>query len=83
MDVWTRTDAEGTWPDVLVAYAHAVEAMRALDPATGKPSNPLSWQFRAAMHGRATRTGSADRSNSPWSRCQQGSWFFLRGTGCT
>jgi tyrosinase len=77
MDVWNRTDAEGTWPDVLVAYARAVETMRALDPATGKPDNPLSWQFQAAMHGRATRTGSADRSNSLWSRCQHGSWFFL------
>ena len=38
MDVWTRTDDEGTWPEVLVAYARAVEAMRALDPSTGKPT---------------------------------------------
>jgi len=77
MDVWTRTDDEGTWPDVLVAYARAIEVMRGLDPPTGKPRDPLSWQFQAAMHGRATRTGRADRSNALWSRCQHGSWFFL------
>jgi len=77
MDIWTRTDDEGTWPEVLVAYARAVETMRALDPATGKPTDPLSWQFQAAMHGRATASGSADRSHPLWSRCQHGSWFFL------
>ena len=55
----------------------AIEVMRGLDPPTGKPRDPLSWQFQAAMHGRATRTGRADRSNSLWSRCQHGSWFFL------
>ena len=60
MDVWTRTQDEGDWPEVLLAYARAVEVMRSLDPSTGKPTDPLSWQFQAAMHGRATRTGSAD-----------------------
>lgn len=77
MDVWTRTQDEGDWPEVLLAYARAVEVMRSLDPSTGKPTDPLSWQFQAAMHGRATRTGSADRSHALWSRCQHGSWFFL------
>lgn len=76
-DVWTRTRAEGDWPAVLVAYERAVGMLRALDPATGPPTNPLGWRFLAAMHGLATLNGRPDTSNNLWSNCQHGSWYFL------
>lgn len=76
-DVWTLTRAEGDWPAVLVAYERAVGRLRALDPATGPPSNPLGWRFLAAMHGLAASNGAPDTSNDLWSNCQHGSWYFL------
>ena len=77
MDVSNRTNAEGTWPEVLVAYEEAVGRLRALDPPTGRPTNPRGWRFLAAIHGRATPVGTADTSNPLWSTCQHGSWYFL------
>jgi tyrosinase len=76
-DVWTLTRAEGDRPAVLVAYERAVGRLRALDPATGPPSNPLGWRFLAAMHGLAAPNGAPDTSNDLWSNCQHGSWYFL------
>lgn len=77
MDVWARTRAEGDWPDVMVAYEQAVDRLRALDPASGKPTNPLGWRFLAAIHGLARSNGRPDTSNRLWSKCQHGSWYFL------
>lgn len=76
MDVWTLTRTEGDWPAALVAYEEAVGQLRALDPPTGKPENPLGWRFLAAIHGIATG-GQTDTSHPLWSNCQHGSWFFL------
>jgi len=76
-DVWTLTEAEGDWPAVLVAYERAVGLLRALDPPTGPPSNPLGWRFLAAIHGLAAPNGDPDTSNALWSNCQHGSWYFL------
>ena len=76
-DVWTQTAAEGIWPQALVSYAQAVNMMRALDPPAGQPTNRLSWQFQAAMHGRATPSGDTDRGDPLWNNCQHGSWYFL------
>lgn len=79
-DVWdlTRAAADDTWPQELVAYRQAVAAMRALDPpGGGVPTDPLSWQFQAAIHGRNRPNGSPDTTNPFFSNCQHGSWFFL------
>src|SRR5829696_3498822 len=76
-DVWNVTRAEGDWPAVLVAYERAVGLLRALDPPTGPPTNPLGWRFLAAMHGFARQNGQPDMSNPLWNNCQHGSWYFL------
>jgi tyrosinase len=77
-DVWALTNAAGDWPQELTTYRSAVAAMRELDPAgNGKPTDPLSWTFQAAIHGRNRPNGTPDTSNSFWSNCQHGSWFFL------
>ena len=76
-DVWRRTQAEGDWPGVLKAYEHAVGLLRELDPPSGHPTNPMSWSYLAALHGRLRDDGRVDRSNPAWNNCQHGSWFFL------
>ena len=77
-DVWGLTNAAGDWPQELTEYAQAVAAMRELDPpGNGKPTDPLSWKFQAAIHGRDRPNGSPDDSNEFWNDCQHGSWFFL------
>ena len=55
VDVWKATDAEGDWPAVLASYERAIGTMRGLDPASGPPTDPVSWQFQAAIHGRHGR----------------------------
>ena len=77
VDVWKATDAEGEWPAVLAAYERAIGTMRGLDPPSGPPTDPVGWQFQAAIHGRDDGTGNADTSNPFWCNCQHGSWFFL------
>jgi tyrosinase len=77
-DVWSLTAAAGDWPQELTKYRQAVHAMRQLDPpGGGKPTDPLSWTFQAAIHGRNRPNGNPDTSNQFWSKCQHGSWFFL------
>ncbi len=77
-DVWGLTNAAGDWPQELTKYAQAVGAMRELDPpGNGAPTDPLSWKFQAAIHGRNRPNGNPDTSNPFWSNCQHGSWFFL------
>lgn len=76
-DVWEATDAEGPWPAVLTAYEQAVGLMRSLDPPTGPPTKMVSWQFMAAIHGRARSNGQPDTGDALWNNCQHGSWFFL------
>ena len=51
---------------VLVSYANAIKAMRALPT-----SNPLSWNYQAAIHG-TTLSGS----NIAWNTCEHGTHFF-------
>jgi len=77
MDAWTLTRAEGDWPQALVAYEQAVGLLRARDPASGPPGDPLGWRFLAAIHGLEAPNGDPDTSNALWSNCQHGSWFFL------
>ena len=77
VDVWKATDAEGDWPAVLAAYERAIGTMRGLDPSSGPPTDPVGWQFQAAIHGRDDGNGNADTSNPFWCNCQHGSWFFL------
>jgi tyrosinase len=77
VDVWNATDTEGTWPAILDAYERAIATMRGLDPPTGPPTDPVGWQFQAAIHGRADDNGDPDTSNPFWCNCQHGSWFFL------
>jgi tyrosinase len=76
-DVWNLTRDEGDWPKDLVAYDRAVGLMRAADPPTGRPTNPLGWAYLAAIHGRAGVGGAADTSDPLWCTCQHGSWYFL------
>jgi tyrosinase len=77
VDVWRATDEEGKWPAVLEAYERAIATMRGLDPPAGPPTDPIGWQFQAAIHGRADENGDPDTSNPFWCNCQHGSWFFL------
>jgi len=77
VDVWRATDDEGDWPAVLTAYERAIGTMRGLDPPGGAPTDPIGWQFQAAIHGRADDNGDPDTSNPFWCNCQHGSWFFL------
>jgi tyrosinase len=76
-DVWNLTDAEGEWPEVLLAYEKAVVLLRAGDTGPGRPTHPLGWRFIAAMHGLAGPNGRPDTSNPLWCMCQHGSWFFF------
>jgi tyrosinase len=78
-DVWGLTKAAGEeWPQELTRYRQAVAAMRALDPAGNTtPTDPLSWTFQAAIHGRDLPNGNADTANARFNNCQHGSWFFL------
>ncbi|GAF48102.1 tyrosinase family protein [Rhodococcus wratislaviensis] len=77
MDAWGLTRTEGDWPAVLDAYERAVGLMRALDPAQGRPTNPLSWQFQAAIHGRDLTPATPDNGSTLWNGCQHQSWFFF------
>ncbi|WP_198153651.1 tyrosinase family protein [Catenuloplanes japonicus] len=57
-----------TWDPTLLHYARAVRAMQS------RPiSDPTSWAYQAAVHG---RTG-ATPSGADWNLCQHGSWHFL------
>jgi tyrosinase len=77
-DVWKLTKTAGAWPQELTKYRQAVHAMREVDPpGNGKPTDPLSWSFQAAMHGRNLPNGNPDDRNRLWNNCQHGSWFFL------
>ena len=62
---------------VLDDYAAAIEAMRQRDADNGDDlSDPLSWQFQAAIHGLEGVPDSVDHPKS-WSSCRHFSWFFL------
>lgn len=72
------------WPAALVSYRKGVAAMRGFDPPdTDPPARPTdrrSWQYLAAVHGRATDGEfglNLDKSDPLWSKCQHGSWFFF------
>ncbi|GAB7051570.1 hypothetical protein JCM9534A_66960 [Catenuloplanes indicus JCM 9534] len=57
-----------TWDPILLHYARAVRAMQS------RPiSDPASWAYQAAVHG---RNGSTP-SGADWNLCQHGSWHFL------
>ncbi len=61
-NVWTLPSGDQT----LEFYARAVEVMRGRDE-----SDPTSWAYQAAIHGRKTGSGAL------WNECKHGSWFFL------
>ena len=77
VDIWNATDAEGDWPAVLEAYERAIGTMRGLDPPNGPPTDPIGWQFQAAIHGRVRRQRRPRHGSPFWCNCQHGSWFFL------
>ena len=77
-------DEHTDWPDALKKYQTGVAAMRAFDPPdtdpATRPDDNRSWQYLAAVHGRATdgKFGQdLDQSDPLWSQCQHGSWFFF------
>ena len=82
-DVRTLIKNEQTdWPQALVSYQTAVQAMRALDPPDTQPPTPptntQSWQYLAAVHGRPLNANDdEDHSDPLWTQCQHGSWFFF------
>ena len=76
-DVWSLTNDEGDWPEVLAAYERAVELLWDRDPGPGPPTDQRGWRFLAAMHGLARADGRPDTSNPLWCNCQHGSWYFL------
>ena len=83
-NVFTLIANEHTdWPDALVSYRKGVAAMRVYDPPdtdpATRPSDKRSWQYLAAVHGRAVdgESGPLDQSDPLWSQCQHGSWFFF------
>lgn len=61
---------------VLDDYARAITAMRALDVPGAAPTDPRSWGFQAAIHG---RPGVRWKATDPkrWASCRHNSWFFL------
>jgi tyrosinase len=87
-NVYTLMKKENTkWPAALMSYQKGVAAMRAYDPPdtdpATRPGNNQSWQYLAAVHGRAPngkylKPGEKpDTSDRLWSQCQHGSWFFF------
>jgi tyrosinase len=87
-NVFTLIANENTdWPAALVSYQKGVAAMRGYDPPettpATRPTNNQSWQYLAAVHGRALdgkhgkRGEKPDTSDPLWSQCQHGSWFFF------
>jgi tyrosinase len=62
-------------PEVLDAYAKAVQVMKGREP-----TDPTSWTYQANMHGRfPTDTIPHGKTEQEllWSQCQHGSYFFL------
>jgi tyrosinase len=83
-NVYTLMKNENTkWPKALLSYQKGVAAMRAYDPPdtnpATRPDDKRSWQYLAAVHGRAIdgKRGALDKSDPLWSQCQHGSWFFF------
>jgi tyrosinase len=78
-NVYTLIHNEKTdWPAALVSYRKGVAAMRAKDPTGSQPpTDRLSWQYLAAVHGRPNKAGEEDYSDPLWTQCQHGSWFFF------
>ncbi len=68
-DIWRLSTAARPWHPNVVAYANAIKAMQAL-PDT----NPRSWAYQAAIHGRA---GVVPPRGAPWNECQHATWYFL------
>jgi len=68
-DIWSMSTAAKPWHRNVLAYAKAVKAMQGL-PET----NPRSWRYQAAIHGRA---GVAPPPGAPWNECQHATWYFL------
>ncbi|HVH24646.1 MAG TPA: tyrosinase family protein [Pseudonocardia sp.] len=66
-NIWDL-QATTPWDPVTLAYAKAVKAMQ------GRPiTDPTSWEYQAAIHGRA----GAQPPGSLWNECQHGGWYFL------
>jgi len=58
----------------LTSYAAAVAAMRQLD--TTDPTNPLGWQYQAAIHGTKSPSITAEEQ-ATWNACEHYTVFFL------
>ena len=62
-------DAERPWHPILLAYALAIQVMRARDP-----EDPTSWDYQAAVHDTFSPPPASERFRG---QCQHFTWFFL------
>ncbi len=68
-NIWSLSTERRPWHPNVLAYARAVRAMQALSG-----TDPRSWQYQAAIHGRA---GAVPPPGAPWNECQHATWYFL------
>ncbi|MEX2551493.1 MAG: tyrosinase family protein, partial [Actinomycetota bacterium] len=68
-DIWSLSTTAKPWHRNVLAYAKAVKAMQELSE-----TNPRSWRYQAAIHGRA---GVVPPRGAPWNECQHATWYFL------
>jgi hypothetical protein len=59
---------------ILTSYATAITAMQKLDMSD--PTNPLGWQYQAAIHG-TTSPSTTPGEVATWNTCEHGTQYFL------
>lgn len=67
-DVWALKKIDPTWDSTTLAYAKAIQVMKARDP-----KDPTSWSFQAGIHG----SYDPPPKDAKWNQCQHLQWYFL------
>ena len=73
---YVRADVGGlsATDPILTSYATAITAMQKLD--TTDPTNPLGWQYQAAIHGTMSPSTTPGEV-ATWNTCEHGTQYFL------
>lgn len=73
---YVRADVGGlsATDPILTSYATAITAMQKLD--TSDPTNPLGWQYQAAIHGTMSPSTTPGEV-ATWNTCEHGTQYFL------
>jgi hypothetical protein len=66
-NIWDL-EAETPWDPITLAFANAIKVLQ-----TRPLTDPTSWEYLSAIHG---RSGPA-LSGTTWNQCQHGNWYFL------